>query len=420
LPRLFRDGAADWWVPGGALFLARASDALLRFGLFFATAKLLDPPAFSLYALITAALATCQWLLALGAPRATLYFHARGQRGALYAWLYLVAAASGGAVLLAAAALPPLRALVFPGVPDGLVLLGLAPLPFLLLGDSVGSALVAARRARAYGATLWARNVGSALVLATALAAADRLAWVLWGRLAVSAAVAAAVVLAARAVPRWREVSGFAPEAIRYGGPTAVSSGAVALHRRADVLLLSVFGRGTEIGGYSLAQAIAETFWLATDSLENALFVDVTRANETKARSEARRAFRLYLWLGLAGLAVGIAGGELLIRVFFRRYPGAALVLPWLIGATVAWGVARPFFAYLQARRLVKPALWCHVFGLACNVVFCALWIPASGAVGAARACLVSYGAQSLLFGALFRAATERGWAADESAAGKA
>ena len=46
----------SWWVPGGALFLARASDALARFGLFFATAKLLDPAGFSLYALITAAL----------------------------------------------------------------------------------------------------------------------------------------------------------------------------------------------------------------------------------------------------------------------------------------------------------------------------------------------------------------------------
>ena len=35
-------GNSSWWVPGGALFLARASDALLRFGVFFATAKILD------------------------------------------------------------------------------------------------------------------------------------------------------------------------------------------------------------------------------------------------------------------------------------------------------------------------------------------------------------------------------------------
>ena len=414
--RLLRGAAADWWVPGGALFLARASDALLRFGLFFATAKLLDPAAFSLYALITAALAVCQWLLALGAPRVALYFHARGERGALYAWLYLLAGAASGLVLLPIAMLPPLRALFFPKIPDGLVLLGLAPLPFLLLADSLGAALVAARRARAYGATLWARNAGSALVLATALAASDRLGWVLWGRLVVSAAVTAAVVLAARAVPRWSAISSFAPEAIRYGGPTALSSGAVALHRRADVLLLSALGHGAEIGAYSLAQAIAETFWLVTDSLENALFVDVTQAEEIRARAEARRAFRLYLALGIAGLVVGIAGGELLIRVFFARYSGAGPVLPWLVAATIAWGVARPCFSYLQSRGLVRAALACHLLGLACNVAFCALWIPRWGALGAARACLVSYAAQSLLFALLFRIAVERRWAIEQPA----
>lgn len=394
---------ADWWVPGGALFLARASDALLRFGLFFATAKLLDPPAFSLYALITAALATCQWLLALGAPRVSLYFHARGERGALYAWLYILAASASGVVLVAVAMLAPLRALFFRGIPDRLVLLGLSPLPFLLLGDSVGSALVAARRTRAYGATLWLRNIASALVLGTALAVPDRLAWVLYGRLFVAAAVAAAVVFAARAVPDWKAVGDFAPAAIRYGGPTALSSGAVALHRRADVLLLSAFGHTSQIGAYSLAQAIAETFWLVTDSLENALFVDVARRQEARARSEARRAFRLYGWLGMAGLAAGILGGELLIRIFFRRYPAAGPILPWLLAATVAWGVARPFYSYLSSQGLVRTAMLCNLAGLAVNIVFCVLWIPGEGAPGAARACLVSYATQSLLFGLAFR-----------------
>jgi O-antigen/teichoic acid export membrane protein len=410
LIRLLSSGvAADWWVPGGALFLARASDALLRFGLFFATARLLDPPSFSLYALITAALATCQWLLALGAPRVALYFHVRGERGALYAWLYILAGTAGGVVLLLVAMLPPLRALFFRGIPDRLILLGLLPLPFLLLGDSLGAALVAARRNRTYGATLWIRNLASALVLVTAFRAPDRLAWVLWGRLLVVAVVAGILVLASRAVPNWRAVADFAPSAIRYGGPTALSSGAAALHRRADVLLLSAFGHTAQIGAYSLAQAIAETFWLITDSLENALFVDVTRRGKSRARSEARRAFRLYCWLGLAGLAVGILGGELLIRIFFRRYPEAGPILPWLLAATVAWGIARPFYSYLSSQALVRTALFCHAVGLFVNLSLCALWIPSQGALGAARACVISYATQSLIFAMAFRRSEKDG-----------
>ena len=40
---------------------------------------------------------------------------------------------------------------------------------------------------------------------------------------------------------------------------------------------------------------------------------------------------------------------------------------------------------------------------LAANLALCAAWIPGSGALGAARACLVSYAAQSMLFAAMFR-----------------
>jgi len=409
------ESGSGWWAPGGALFLARAGDALLRFGLFFATAKLLEPASFSLYALITAALATCQWLLALGAPRVALYFHARGERGALYAWLYVLAGTASGLVLLSVAMLPPIRAVFFRGIPDGLVLLGLSPLPFLLVGDSLGAALVAARRTRTYGASLWIRNLASALVLATAPLASNRLAWVLWGRLLTVGAIAVLLVLASRAVPEWKRLGDFAPEAIRYGGPTAISSGAVALHRRADVLLLSAFGRTPEIGAYSLAQAIAETFWLVTDSLENALFVDVARLEEARARSEAWRAVRLYLWLGLAGLAIGVLGGELLIRIFFKDYPSASGFLPWLVAATVAWGVARPFFSYLSSQGFVRAAMLCNAAGLAINVAFCLLWIPAWGALGAARACLVSYAAQSVVFWAAFRRAGAAGLAQAEA-----
>src|SRR6266849_5935992 len=78
----------SWLGAGGSILLARGSDAALRFFLFLATARVLAPGDFSIYALLTAALATCQWTLSLGAPRVALYFHARGRRGALFAWLY--------------------------------------------------------------------------------------------------------------------------------------------------------------------------------------------------------------------------------------------------------------------------------------------------------------------------------------------
>ena len=392
-----------WFRQGSALAVARGGDALLRFGLFLATARVLDPHAYSLYALLTAALATSQWSAALGAPRVALYFSARGVRGALFGWLFGLAGAASLLVFGLTAGLPPLRRVFFPEVPLTLLLLGLAPLPFSLLSDSLSSTLVAAGRHRAYASTLWLRNAATALVLATSLAAPNRLLWILSGRLVVAAAVTAAVAVLARARPDWTAARAFAPEALRYAGPTAVSDAAVSLHRRADVFLLSAFGRMSEIGPYALAYAFAEAFWVLTDSLEWALFVDSARRDAAAARASVRRALPLYAAVGAGGLVLGYAAGRLALSLFFEsRYPGAVGLLPWLLAATVAWGMARPFTSFFLSQGRVATAASCQIAGLFSNVVFCAAWIPNYGAAGAAVACLASYAAETLLFAIVF------------------
>ncbi len=397
----------SWLGPGRSILIARVGDAALRFFLFLATARVLAPADFSVYALLTAALATCQWTLSLGAPRVALYFHARPSRGALFAWLYLLAALAS-ALVFGALAGSPLRRTFFPEVTAAWLLLALAPLPFSLLADSLSAALLSSGRTRIYGMTLWARSLGTGLVLAGSLASSNRLLWILAGRLVVQACIAGGTAVAARARPSWRAVPAFTPEAVRYGVPTALSDAVVALHRRADVFLLSAFGYTGEIGGYALTYAIAEAFWLVTDSLEAAFFVDIARREEEAARHGVNRAFRIYLLLGLAGFALGVLAGEGLLSIFFRsRYPRAGALLPWLLAAAVVWGVSRPFFSFLSSRGWVRTALVCHISGLLTNLVLNALWIPRWGAAGAAVACLASYATESIAFFVAFRAGRE-------------
>ena len=62
-------------------------------------------------------------------------------------------------------------------------------------------------------------------------------------RVAVQAATATLLAATAKARPRWREVAPFSGPALRYGVPTAASDALITLHRRADVFLLSAFGR---------------------------------------------------------------------------------------------------------------------------------------------------------------------------------
>ena len=395
---------SDGWLrPGRSIVFARGFDAGARFLLFFGTAHFLTPAEFSRYALLTAVLAMCQWTLSLGGPRVALYFGSRGSRGPLFAWLLLCAAAASAVVLGTAAASEGIRRAIFPGFSAGWVLLGLAPLPFSLLADSTAATLLAAGRTREYGGTLLWRNAGSAVVLLSCVVAPDRLLWILWGRLAVQAAIAARTAILCRARPAWAELPGFVPRALAYAGPTAASEAAIALHRRVDVPLLSAFGRGAEIGAYGLAYALAEAFWLVTDSLEFALFVDFARDSGHSSRNAARRAARIYLLLGVAALALGwTAGRAVLALLFSSRYPAAPALFPWLLAAAVVWGVSRPFFSYLSSQGRVATIVGCNLCGLAGNVALNAVWIPRHGAAGAAAACLVSYAAEAALLAIFF------------------
>jgi len=389
--------APEWWRGGASILAGRGGDALLRFALFFATAAVLTAREFSLYALLTAALGTAQGVCGLGAARVATYFHSRTAASALFGWLITLAALASAAVF-AVLGPAPVRTALFPAVPRALVFLGLSPLPALLLADSLSAILLARRRERLYGALLWTRTAAMALVPASSLLAPDRLIWLLAGRLLVAFLLLIPYLRGLALRGSFRGTFELASPAFRFGLPVAGAGAVAALHRRADVFLLSALGRTVEIGAYAIAYALAEAFWTITDSLEAALFVDLARQDEKGARKELRRAASLYAAIGVGALLVGMAAGIGILHVGFgRRHPAAAGLFPWLLVAAVAWGLSRPFSSYLFSRRRGGHVLASHAVSFALNVGLCFLWIPSAGALGAARATLASYVAETLM-----------------------
>lgn len=400
------DGAPrGWWRRGLSILFARGGDTLLRVAIFPATALVLAGEDFSRYALLTAALATGQTLFALGAPRVAMFFHRRGERGPLFAWLLLLASAPCALAAALLSAWPSLRVFWFGSVPPRLFWIGLSPLPFLLLADSLSATLLAAGRERAYSFFLWGRTLAAGLVLVSSLAVAARLEWILWGRLGLNAAAAIGLALAAGARPRWSAVGGLAGPALRFGVPVAAAGLLMAVHRRADVFLLSALGRANQIGAYALAYALAESLWILTDSLEAGLFVDLSGRSPAVARQTAAAARRRFHLVALGAAAAILAGGETILLLFFgRRYPEAPALLPAVLAGTAAWGAARPSASWLYAAGRARTLAACHVGGLAVNLALCLAAIPRWGALGAAGASLVSYSLLALLVEAAFRA----------------
>ncbi len=400
-PEAARSG---WWNRGLAILAARGGDTLLRLAIFPATALVLAGEDFSRYALLTAALATGQTLFALGAPRVAVLFHRRGERGSLFAWLALSAVAPCALAAGVFAAWPSLRVFWFGSVPAGLFWLGLAPLPFILLADSLSATLLAAGREKAYSFFLWGRTLATGLVLLTSLAAPHRLGWVLGGRLLVNAVTAFGLVLATGARPRWSAVANLAGPAVRFGAPVAVGGLLMAVHRRADVFMLSGLGHAAEIGAYALAYALAESLWILTDSFETGLFVELAARPPAEARRMAQSALSGFLRTSLgAGVAI-LAGGEAVLLLVFRtRYPAAPRLLPLVLGGVAAWGAMRPAASFLYASGRARAVAVAHLFGVLANLGFCAVLIPRGGALGAAAASLVSYSLLAVTVNGIFR-----------------
>jgi O-antigen/teichoic acid export membrane protein len=381
-----------WQRRGLSILLGRGGDTALRLAIFPATALVLTGSDFSRYALLTAALATGQALLALGAPRIAIYFHRHGERGSLAAWLLILAGTPCAVAALAFVLWPGLREFWFGSIPPALFWVGVAPLPFLLIADSFSATLLASGQERLYVLSLWGRTLSAGAVVATSLLSSDRLAWILWGRLAISAAAVAGLAIITRARLRWNAVSGLAGPALRFGAPLALAGGLAALHRRADVFLLSGLGHAAEIGDYAIAYAIAESLWIVTDSLEAALFVDLTEHPPAQARSIAAAALTRFAQITAVTCAGALVAGEVVLFVLFRsRYPAAPVLLPPLVLGVAAWGAARPASSFLYRAGRGGTMVRCQLAALTTNIALCMSLIPRFGALGAAAASLASY-----------------------------
>ncbi len=387
-----RAAPSGWQRRGLKILLGRGGDAALRLAIFPATALVLAAPDFSRYALLTAALATGQTLFALGGPRVAVFFHRQHERGSLFAALLVLAAVPCGAAALALVLWPGLREFWFGSVPAALFWVGVAPLPFLLFADSLSATLLASGRERLYAFFLWGRTLSAGAVLATSLLSADRLAWVLRGRLAISAAAVVGLMAATGARLRWSDASALAAPALRFGAPVALAGALAALHRRADVFLLSGLGRAPEIGAYAIAYAVAESLWILTDSLEAALFVDLTVQSPQEARAIAAAALTRFARLAALACALLLVVGEAVLLVFFgSKYPAAGRLLPPIVLGVAGWGAARPASSFLYRAGRGGAMVLCQLASLALNVGLCLALIPQLGALGAAGASLVSY-----------------------------
>jgi O-antigen/teichoic acid export membrane protein len=171
------------------------------------------------------------------------------------------------------------------------------------------------------------------------------------------------------------------------------------LHLRLDTFMIKVMGGTAALGQYSLSVTLAETVFLATDSLGIAILPRQMRNSLQEAASLALRGARTNALLGIGLALLWAVGGIPVIRIFFGQAFGPAyLPLVGLLPGIVFLGMQRVCGGPIL--RTGRPGRIAAIYAvsLPCNAALNLWWIPMWGPLGAALASSISYGLGAMLF----------------------
>ncbi len=300
-----------------------------------------------------------------------------------------------------------------------------ACVPFLLLSSYYNSIQLATERVRDYNLV---HVLSSAAFLPSFLlffwlggggpAAADGVAY---GRLSVSILIACVVVWMLRSTVRLRPRlhREFLRDGLAFGWKANITSVLTYLNHRLDLILLPVLfvplllagddaakAIKAEIAFYSLAVTLAELVWHFPEALRDLFFSKV--AGETHERAKvvtpvlARMCFAVAI-LGTLLVAVGMGPLFAVLDLVYEAWRGKPAVfttnwLPsvwpaylWLAPGTACFTLAKILQNDLAARGHLPACIGAGTIAFCTMIGLDVLWIPAQGAIGAAKASSVAY-----------------------------
>jgi len=171
------------------------------------------------------------------------------------------------------------------------------------------------------------------------------------------------------------------------------------LHLRVDAFLVKAMRGSTALGIYSVSVMLAETMYLAMDSIAVSLVPRQVANSPAGGAQDALRASRIIVMVGGSVALLWVALGWPILRIFFgseflSAYPPLVVLLPGLL----ALGLQRVCGAAIL--REGKPGRMALIYavGLMVNVGLNLILIPMLGIVGAALSSSVSYSLGALLF----------------------
>lgn len=189
--------------------------------------------------------------------------------------------------------------------------------------------------------------------------------------------------------------------------PLMISSIAVMIYMKIDIIMVNDMLGPEEAGIYSVAVRISEGFYFLPVAITASIFPAIINSRAQDLDLYRKRIHRLYMFLAwlaiLITLPVVILSEELVVSLFGEPYISAGNVLKIHAWSTIFVFLGVGASKWVIAEGLTRNAALRTVLGAAMNVVLNYLFINAIGMEGAALSTLISYSFVNFFSLALFK-----------------
>jgi O-antigen/teichoic acid export membrane protein len=396
--------------------------AFAQFLLVVLIARELGPEGNGFYAIAILVPTMLGNFLNFGIGPATVYYVSRGDFDVHQAMagnlrLALIVATAG-----IACALPVLMiwgADLFPGVPQGLLYLGLASFPLTLLLAYLNTILQGLEDFKALNLAVllptYVNLIGVVIALhVLTLGVEGTMVAYIIGQL-VGLLVVLALLSRSKISRKQRNqstsLSVYARKTLSYGWKAHLSNILTFVNYRADIFLVNFFFTPTSTGIYVIAVQIAETLWILSQAASTVLF---PRLSAMHQNPKARLALASKGFMVVSGITAGASLGVacvlywLIGPVFGEEYVKALPAFLWLLPGIIAGAGSRIYANCIAAAGKPEWNMYSAIGVVTVNVIGNILLVPEYGIVGAAWATSVAYCFNALVKAYLVRLTVAR------------
>jgi len=182
-------------------------------------------------------------------------------------------------------------------------------------------------------------------------------------------------------------------DSLKYGSKVYIANLFSFLHYRIDIFLINIFINPLAVGFYSIAVAIAEKFWLITNSMAIAFFPRVSsETNQKRLKEFTPLVYRNILFITLLGVIfLLLISRWIIILLFSEAYLNSVQPFNILLIGIIAISGWNILANDLMGRGKPEINTYISAGSVILNIILNIFLIPKFGIIGAAWATTISY-----------------------------